>query len=291
MSILFWASCCGLVVTGLDLSSLFEEELQYIWKPPPRITLVKVLYLFSRYFALLAQITNCIITGVWLSKYSPIPPSLCRPWIIYQTVVTYFLLGAVNIILILRVYALYNRNNTLLLVVLSIFVGKVGVNVYTAFICIPKSPLHFDSHCLITHGAGISPYFVGAEIFCQCVLLLFVYAKRFSGWRSGLKSVPVLSIILLDGSLVFILTAALLVVTLALAFKSGAIALFVYPAFVCLLSAAGCRLIINIRRLAEWERTPTIQGELSTDWDVSTGFCTATSTTAAATTITERTEF
>ncbi|TFK37876.1 hypothetical protein BDQ12DRAFT_141081 [Crucibulum laeve] len=74
-------------------------EYWYIWKRP--MTHIKFMYLFSRYFGLIALGANFILLSRQLS-HPPVPFAACKSWYIYQIIAFWLLFSTAEAVLMLR---------------------------------------------------------------------------------------------------------------------------------------------------------------------------------------------
>ncbi|KAF8889115.1 hypothetical protein BD779DRAFT_419724 [Infundibulicybe gibba] len=102
-----YSSLVALVFLIWETLVTSSDEYKYIWKH--HWTPVKCIYLFCRYFSLAVQIINYVITRGPISRI-PVAYTTCQTWFAFQATCTASLLCAVNVLLMLRVYALYNKD-------------------------------------------------------------------------------------------------------------------------------------------------------------------------------------
>ncbi|KAF8420300.1 hypothetical protein L210DRAFT_3574716 [Boletus edulis BED1] len=107
------------IAIGYDYCLTFSKEITYIWKRP--WTRVSTLFLLIRYVGYLSAFTS-ILFG---TTFIPGPVKTCN--IIYTLnnwLYALFWLGA-DMLMILRVYAIYNRSRTILHVLLTVYIAEV----------------------------------------------------------------------------------------------------------------------------------------------------------------------
>ncbi|TFK44836.1 hypothetical protein BDQ12DRAFT_673655 [Crucibulum laeve] len=212
MNSLQGASYAGLAFTSWEVLITLPEEADYIWIYPLRLTLIKSLYLFCRYFALLVQIANTMFARLLEARY-PVPSSTCKLWLMYQAFVTYSLLGAVDIILMIRVYAFYNRNRRIGIILLLLLLCRVVLSGLSAAMTIPDQ--QFNSACLSNKMPGVVLYcFAIGEITLQTALLVMTFGKQICATSQGWARTPLVSLLCRDGSTVYTITCSVLVGTI-----------------------------------------------------------------------------
>ncbi|KAJ6533288.1 hypothetical protein DFH09DRAFT_126300 [Mycena vulgaris] len=93
------ASLCVLIYDHLVC---FPEEVELMWKS--RLGLAKIIYLWNRYFSLIAIGLN---TSVIVREITT--ESVCMNWLKVQGVTSTVIIGTVDLVLMLRVWILYGR--------------------------------------------------------------------------------------------------------------------------------------------------------------------------------------
>ncbi|KIJ54860.1 hypothetical protein M422DRAFT_775081 [Sphaerobolus stellatus SS14] len=202
----------------------FENECRYAWQQ--RKALPFYLFLIFRYlppFVFLIDQGSQYLDASGFFPSGP-PVSVCRLWwprLIMGPIVTF----TTGIILIMRVYAVYRRNQRVLCVTGSVFIGQVGVNIWSiwkesqvaipgqGFGCISWTEAAFPRSSLL-------PIFISAMIF-NLAMFMFTMNKQFSLGREGLRP-PLMLTVVRDGNLYFIalflvnsVTVLLIIISLA----------------------------------------------------------------------------
>jgi len=272
MNIPLAASYAGLTIAVYELLANLTNEIEYIWRRHPRFTFVKSLYLFARYFALGAHITNAIGATILHAMYTDLSPSTCRYLLIYKTVVSHSMFGVLNVILIIRMYALYNRSYWMGVLLGVLSAGWITMAVLAAIRGIP--PQQFNYTCLtIDRPAAFNLFLIG-ELSMQGAILILTLSKRVTVRLEGCTTVPpILSLLSRDGSLTFVGVAAFIIAAYALSARPFLLAHTLFPALITVLSSAGCRMILNLQRFPIPDDDSSV-GELTSlldlTWDVQT---------------------
>ncbi|KAF8889117.1 hypothetical protein BD779DRAFT_420260 [Infundibulicybe gibba] len=196
------------------------DECKYIWKH--HWTPVKCIYLFCRYFSLAVQIINYVVTQGLISRI-PVAYTTCQTWFAFQTTCTASLLCAVNILLMLRVYALYNKDRKIAVFLTNLLIIDIIATIVHCYHCVKTCG--FDHACLMMSTPPTVLSFSTQILVMQGIL-----------WVR-------------DGGFVFVGTFALLVTTVPYAFFVKSLGHLVFSWFISLLSFAACRLTINLLRL------------------------------------------
>lgn len=226
----------------------FRTECNYIWKNPQGSTLIKALYLHSRYFALAVHITNTILTSLVL-HHPIIPHHLCRIAVVYKATVLFVMLGILDVILMIRVYALYNRPTYLAGIFIALLIGRLLAPAAMVYRGIPTQ--HFTPSCLVKSAGTRATVYVlaGGELFIQIFVIGLTLGRHIWATRNGWSD-PLLSLLSRDGSMVFLAIAVGMVAVIAVCLDPVDLSHMVFPGLVIIMSSAGCQLIMNMQRMA-----------------------------------------
>ncbi|KAF8148464.1 hypothetical protein B0H34DRAFT_265077 [Crassisporium funariophilum] len=256
-----------------ELLTSFFDEVEYLWRS--RLTFVKSLYFWSRYFALAVQIVNLALTHA-LGDHNRWN-RLCVGSSVFKAIVAQQALTCVEIILVVRVYALYNQSRRVKYLLCTVFLTAFTLEM-TANVLVVRS-LAAGKSCKpkASPMAAVTFFGVGAGLM-QSMTLAMTLFKYVAGRRYGWTRTPLSSLMLRDGLAAGFLVFALLAVIFAyegfqrLEMVIGNAA---FSWYITLVSATGCRLILNMRKLADSHPSRRTQheqqdyaGELTTDIDL-----------------------
>jgi len=244
-----YGAYAGLTFATCEMILTLRTESTYIWKNSPGSTLVKLLYLLSRYFAFAVHVTNTVLVTL-VNKYPIIPAHLCRIAIIYQGAVLFVMFGILDVILMIRVYALYNRPTYLAVIFLCLLTCRFFVPSIMSYRGLPRK--RFTPTCLVISAGSKAPLYVfaGGELFVQLVVVGLTVARHIWATRSGWGN-PLFSLLSRDGSMVFLGIAVGMVAIIVVYLKPADFSHMVFPGLVIIMSSAGCRLIINMQKMAD----------------------------------------
>ncbi|KAH7904194.1 hypothetical protein BJ138DRAFT_953218 [Hygrophoropsis aurantiaca] len=238
ISFLFWEYC----VT-------FHDEVEYIWSKPWKAP-IKWLFLLTGYVGLGAVIGNRF-TGIGGNN----PTISCRGFLTFQVTTTEFLVCCVELILMIRVHALYNRDNRMAVLLALLFVAGVVVAVIGLSSTVPNS--YYNEICAVVRVETPLAYFSLSTLMAEGILLILTVIKCIRTFRETRHSIPVITLMLRDGTMCFLAIMTTLIPTsLLLVVKHGAFVSFMAPWFIAVLSCAGCRLIINMQHLSPHDYLP-----------------------------------
>ncbi|KAF9234584.1 hypothetical protein BU15DRAFT_78882 [Melanogaster broomeanus] len=234
----------SLVFLVWDILISYEAEVEHIW-PKPRTSAFKWLYLYLRYFNLLVQIWHQIAVPYLTNGGDH--ASWCGAWYIYAVAISQVSISAIEVILAVRVFALFNKSYRIACLLAILLTAEILTMAVNAFYTIPEIQPS-DSCILVDPPEQIVNY--SAVLFVtQSVLLGLMAFKHTSALRSGYGRTPLVSVLIRDGSVVYIIV---LVFAVALAASSKlqdkrTIAMFFW--LISTSSVIGCRLIINTQKL------------------------------------------
>ncbi|OCH87362.1 hypothetical protein OBBRIDRAFT_736346, partial [Obba rivulosa] len=215
------------------------DEVEYIWSKGS-LSWIQCFYTFVRHVPYLVQ--GAILTLVAAPQYGKTWSSVsCEDWIIAQFSMVEAIILSVEVVLIIRVYAMYNRSSAILCLILFLFTVEVAAMVTILSIAIPN--IEFSNTCLVTSAPSIlSSYWIcslGFETFLFSLTLVkfFRSVSMRLGKRSILFVLPLLKVIMLLNTLMY-----------HLAHNSLAGICF-FPE-ISVMSFAGSHILLNLRRLA-----------------------------------------
>ncbi|KAF5375489.1 hypothetical protein D9757_009938 [Collybiopsis confluens] len=232
----------GLLVTGVDAFVTRKGESEYVWTGPFKLTRVRFLYILARYLALVIHVTDISFSIIMVAKFSRaklVPESFCMSMLVFQSVSSQSMLLVLHSILMLRVFALYNRSVILGALLSFLLIAKfAGVTsmVLHGLITSPRV-LRFSGPCLNemawTHGHPFeNPFviFIFGELVTQVILHGLAWKRTFWDFRLVSSSrPPLLSVLNRDGFTVFMGIAVAMIAMSVSAVKKGMGVVFVFP--------------------------------------------------------------
>ncbi|KAH9985263.1 hypothetical protein BJV77DRAFT_1071528 [Russula vinacea] len=244
----------------------------------------KWLFFFVRYFAVAMQI-SLLFVGTELSISFHYTESDCVKWYIYQEVGTQLLVAAVESILIVRVHALYDRNLSVTVPLVVLFVLENIAMIATFVTVIPG--VRFDATCtvirsppsllifayghvlLISSAILILVFYSAAFVLFETVLFVLTLIKFLVALRGGWGRTPVVFLLVRDGTWAFILIFVTLCVNAGFYIGEGntAISAIAFPWLLSIESFAGARVVLNLHAISSDPSTDdsgtTFDGALS----------------------------
>ncbi|KZT04617.1 uncharacterized protein LAESUDRAFT_288417 [Laetiporus sulphureus 93-53] len=223
------AALCFLV---WDICLTTDDEVNHIWLKP--WALPKMLYFLTRYSSLVVL----ILRNVW--------GMTCRQWIVVEGVSALVLELAVQLMVVMRLHAMYAGNEKIKRLMVAPFVAEALIMMTTLGLSVPRimtSPM-----CL---GASIPIemiiYCVTA-IFYECLLFILTVSRYVYVRREGWQNAALLNVMFRDGILAFsVIIAVMINNTVLFATGPRALAVLGFPWLLAVLGSAGSRLILNLR--------------------------------------------
>ncbi|PPR07614.1 hypothetical protein CVT24_004167 [Panaeolus cyanescens] len=173
----------------------FSDEVERIWKQ--KISGATILFLLNRYLTPLQFIViiNAFQDPSWTKE-------VCDRFVVFEGASTAALVGICELIMILRVYALYGQSKAVLAFLMLLWVVQISVSaagLHTGF-AVPLPD--FLVGCILTGNSLLMPaVWVTPLITDSCIFILTVWRTRQYLTRSG--KTPIMHIFLRDGAMYF----------------------------------------------------------------------------------------
>jgi len=216
---------------------------------PRAWSLMKGLYFFVRYIPLTAQLP-LLLVGSELSPHFHFTHYACYVWQIYQGVVAASIVISIDIILILRVHALYHRQRAIRVIVVLFLVLEIIGMVVGLALSLPG--IQFDGICSVSFIPHSLAIYGLASILFQTVLFALTMYKFVQGVRNGWGDIPIVKLLIRDGTWAFFLLFFAYVCQLSLyALPNRSSGEVLYPWLLSLSSFCGYRILLNLRRMSD----------------------------------------
>ncbi|EGO03564.1 hypothetical protein SERLA73DRAFT_175071 [Serpula lacrymans var. lacrymans S7.3] len=256
------ASLCFL---AWDILIHLGDEVEYIWQGGN--TWLKYMYLLIRYIPVLTQGCLLIITTGYSSGIR-FPLYTCRGWVLYQGLASEFMSLAVETVLLVRVYALYNRSKFILWTLSTLFLAEIAATLTVIILTTPK--IEFNRECIVTFAPRIYGGYWLSSLGFETILFLLTIFKFATVVRRGLGDNTVINVIVRDGTWAYAMVFAILLLNLSMyRFDHTAMAGIFYFWHLTVMSFAGSHLLLNLRRLSTRVRlTHTLSAHFTSGFDV-----------------------
>jgi len=265
-----YSAAAALTFLSYDICMTFFDEVKHIWST--RWSFAKALYFVGRYYGLIYLIVKLTIESTPGHSIH-----FCKVYWWYS------ILGGgipftiiVNMIFILRIYALYNRNRKVLLLFATLCLGESVCEIYACFgmatltarAVIPSPPGVAWPGCLTipppegsTLIAWIPAILVAWAFFLASLLRLrrsWRDAIALQAVRAENSRSPLVVVMIRDGTIYFSLILAILVIcTTTTLVGNGSLYSTTAPWLIVVYSFSATQLILNLRRAAAREEAET----------------------------------
>ncbi|KAF8813944.1 hypothetical protein BYT27DRAFT_7230870 [Phlegmacium glaucopus] len=242
-----------------DICITFDDEVNSIWSKP-NDSWIKWHFLFTRYFALAAQITNGTIDHD-IIPHIGIAKTALRYWYLCQALVGTILMLAVELVLMARVYALYKKNVWVGCSFAVLILGKVTAVVVGFVMDIP------EDHVDIAFVSSSSYILFGiCAIISQITILSLTLVKYWTAIREGWSAIPIMALVVRDGIVIFIIFIIVTILTVVANSTHSEYGSIGNSWLLSIAPCAGCRLVINMQHFSRQpERSTAV--ELTTVWN------------------------
>ncbi|CAA7261274.1 unnamed protein product [Cyclocybe aegerita] len=184
------------VMLAYDHFLTFPQEVERIWAM--RFSGATLLFLLNRYVTPLQFIIiiHAFQDPIWSKK-------VCDNFVVFEGASTVAMVAVCELIMILRVYALYNRSNVVLTFLLLLWIAQISVSAVglrTGFAVALPPEL---TGCILTGSSSIFPLvWVSPLVTDTCIFALTLWRTRKYISRSG--AAPTLHLFVRDGVLYFL---------------------------------------------------------------------------------------
>ncbi|KLO19623.1 hypothetical protein SCHPADRAFT_51688 [Schizopora paradoxa] len=267
-----------------DICITFVDEVEHVWRTPWSVP--KTCFFFSRYASLVIQFINLGASTKWmvLKDDNALNNNLCTGVSLFKVITSLFIGMSVEIIMLLRVHALYGKKRCILIFLTTIYIIELAVvttmlAVTIHQVLVSKSPVLLDEIPTDSPLTGCYPISVPvyfcvywtAMIVFQSVLFFMMSTNMlrvgFSGrGLGGIAKTPLLTIFLRDGTIFYamhvklnvvplfvmlnLIEAALLTNLILFKILNSPISQFAVCLHLTVLSVSCSRLILNLRTLS-----------------------------------------
>ena len=239
------AQVASLAFLIYDICITLDDEVGTIWSKPNN-SWIKWQFLFTRYFALVAQAANRTIESIATNRKSTIGPGL-RKWYMCQVLFGAILMSAVEVVLMARVYALYNKNKWIRLAFFVLIVAEIATVVAGIIVNVPGED--FGLYEFLVFNPRSYTYFGICAMVSQLTIIGLTLAKYKAAIRGGWQKVPIMMLMVRDGTVAFFILLVITTITVVGTNKQNQFAPIGGSWFLSIVACAGCRLIINMQNL------------------------------------------
>jgi len=229
-----------------DYVLTFGEEVEFIWKQ--KISVGSILFLFNRYMPMI----DLVIAMNSYTNRAIQQDKFCLPWVRIDVWITVLCVGIIDVLLLLRTWALWGRSRTILICLSVLLVACIlaasGTSLYYSLTVVEFPSLDNIRSCLYTipNINIIYGSYVSSILFDSTVMILTLIKAVPARQPNGLT--PLITQLLKDGVQYFViifLTAIVNMIMVNLAPPAPSATLSIL--YLVMASTLGCRLILNLR--------------------------------------------
>lgn len=220
----------------------WDKETRYIWGGAP--SAIKLSFCICRYLALAGQIVNIIYSSPTFLERGNVN---CFRWFLCQMCVVNLLVWNMDLIMIIRIFALYDCSVRLggILALWFIFCrGLDGWNVSRS-----SQEVVMDNLCIIRKILKYAKWFSASHLSTQAGFWLLTYRKYRQAKHEGWSNQPLIQLIMWDNSCVLLVLSGVLLSILPYDIYTQKAAHVAIVAMTCAVSIMSSRLILNVRSL------------------------------------------
>ncbi|KAE9411320.1 hypothetical protein BT96DRAFT_911933, partial [Gymnopus androsaceus JB14] len=143
------ATVLGLLATSCDSLLTRHKELDYVWKRPLQLTSARCLFILARYLAFSIHFGNIVLTSLWTIRFpgdQRPTEDICITWLIFQTVSCHSMLLILELILSIRVFALYEQSLKVGMFLSIMLTGRIAGAIYVIWNRMNTEQLKFTRH-------------------------------------------------------------------------------------------------------------------------------------------------
>ncbi|KAG2034153.1 hypothetical protein BDR03DRAFT_965609 [Suillus americanus] len=232
-----------------DMVLTSQSEIEHIW-PKPWNSFFKWLYLSLRYLSLAIQLFHQFAVP-YLNSGQALQSS-CFAWYVYSALIVQFQTTAVEVILAARVYALFNRSRRIAIILGSLMTVEyiiLVVVVGSYFHRIPSIP-----YCILSRPPYQIIYHAIAVVTTQSTLLGLALIKPVLARRAGWGRAPLVSLLIRDGTATYFIICVIFFCVGSFCKLRDERTVIMFFWIISIISSCGCRLIVNMQRLAVAEK-------------------------------------
>ncbi|KAJ7055850.1 hypothetical protein C8F01DRAFT_447501 [Mycena amicta] len=237
-----------------DYFITLEDEIRYIW--PQQFNFSKFMFLWIRYYSITLLLFDLVQIHVF-ARPGITSPNLCVAMDTIIRVVGAVSLWSVEIVMQLRVYAIYGCSKRVAAINLALFSGSIAGFMWILIFnhsrraAVIASVIHLDlPGCPSVHSGIEWAQWVPATIF-EGILFIFALAKTFEStiisWKTHGK-LSLYTLLLRDNILYFFGIAAILVFNNLMVVTVTHIPWFSYGPFHAAVGIMTSRMLINLRK-------------------------------------------
>ncbi|KAF8154766.1 hypothetical protein B0H34DRAFT_717779 [Crassisporium funariophilum] len=237
-----YISLASLICLIWEYLLTLDLEYTHVWKS--QISITKWLYLLLRYVTLICQISNHVV-ATYLFSRPPISAAKCAGWFAFQSAYVQTVLVLFELILFVRVYALYQKAQSVMVFLGAVHAFEVTTMVYMA-VRINKS-LQYDETCLVAETPMEALGVTVVPVITQIIVWGMTWYKQ--AFQKDRTSSPIVNMVFRDGLAIFLVVCLIFSLPVSYSLRVHVLTHNIWSIMATVLSISGCRIIMNMRRI------------------------------------------
>jgi len=224
----------------------FGEEVEFVWQQKMKIG--SVLFLLNRYIPMI----YLVISMNSYTNRAIREDKFCRAWIYLDIWIRVLCNGLINVLLLLRTWALWEKSRTILIflsvLLMVCMLAASSQSLYSSLTIVQIPLLNSIRPCLFTvpNADFIYGSLVSCIVFDSAVLILTLVKAVPARQPDGLT--PLITQLLKDGVQYFVVLFLIAIANIIMAgHVPPALATTLFTLYSVTTSTLGCRLILNLR--------------------------------------------
>ncbi|KAJ3988534.1 hypothetical protein F5890DRAFT_1491248 [Lentinula detonsa] len=224
-----------------------DDEVELIWSKP-RHSWIKWAFLLARYGALSLLLAGRVLELIVTYSTMHLNTNSIRIWFALQGLLAFSIMAGAEIVMMARVYALYNRNKLVGYGFITLMLAEVFTALLGFGLTFP--PPSFDPQLIITTTPGSFEYFSISTLVSQIVVVLLSVARyRYMYRRGHWEGTRIIKLMFRDGTLAFLVFFLLSLLMAVYHILQEPFAPSEYVWSISIISVTECRLILNLQKL------------------------------------------
>lgn len=169
------SACASLAAMLVDFFWLLRDEITFVWPNVRRRRIYALVHIIERYLGLVGQGFS-VYVSLRIASLLPTPPIYCRIWFVYQAISIQILLSSMEFALIHRIYALFQKNCSILSVLVLFCTLQLLSLGASAWLAIPNTE-HSET-CFVLKPNIDTIYFGTTTMATHLVMFFMIFWRR-----------------------------------------------------------------------------------------------------------------
>ncbi|TCD64092.1 hypothetical protein EIP91_004564 [Steccherinum ochraceum] len=219
-----------------------DDEVEYIWMSSSNW--MTWMYLFLRYFPIVVECSLVVLSNARPSL------SICKSWHVYQAFSIVILTIAVEVVLVVRIYALWSRKKAIIVPVLVLWLVEMASMIVSMCFAVPR--MRYVGPCMVTYAPPCLMGYWMSTLAFESILWVLTLVKFFQFAPLHRRQGTLLHVFMRDGTWAYTVTFVVMLVNgIAVnAHVHTPLAGVCYQWAMAGFSCAGSHMLLNLRQFA-----------------------------------------